>query len=67
MFHSLLFDMQHDHVLKKFNFYFWPTLRVDGEDGWLGGGLRPKYLLPCCCIRDSLSFDMQHDYVLKQQ
>ena len=31
-----------------------------------GGGLRAKYLLPCCCIRDSLLFDMQHDHVLKK-
>ena len=45
--------MQHDHVLKKLNFdLFDPILRVGGEGG--RGGLRTKYLLPCCCIRDSL-------------
>ena len=32
----------------------------------MGGGLREKYLLPCCCIRDSLQFDMQDDHVLKK-
>ena len=30
------------------------------------GGLRAKYLLSCCCIRDSLSFDLQQDHVLKK-
>ena len=41
VFDSLLFDLQHGHVLKKLPFE--PTLRVGG-----GGGLRSKYLLPCC-------------------
>ena len=30
------------------------------------GGLWAKYLLPCCCISDSILFDMQHDNVLKK-
>ena len=30
------------------------------------GGLRAKYLLPSCCICDSLSFDLQNDHVLKK-
>ena len=33
--------------------------------GGLGENLRAKYLLPCCCIHDSLKFDMQHDHALK--
>ena len=34
----------------------------------LGGGVQAKYLLPCCCIRDSLTFDIvQHDVVLKKR
>ena len=54
--------MQHDNVLKKMNFYLLtPSPRVVGERG-----LRAKYLLPCCCIDDSLYFDMQHDHVLKK-
>ena len=28
--------------------------------------MRVKYLLPCCCICDSLQLDMQHDHVLKK-
>ena len=31
-----------------------------------GGGLRATYLLPSCCICDTLSFDMQHGHVLKK-
>ena len=31
-----------------------------------GGSLQAKYLVLCCCNRDSLKFDMQHDYVLKK-
>ena len=31
-----------------------------------GGGLRAKYLLPNCCICDSLSFDLQNDHVLQK-
>ena len=58
--------MQHDHVLKKLNFYLWtPSPRVVCVCVW-GGGLWVKYLLPCCCIRDSLKFDIQHDHVLKK-
>ena len=53
--------MQHDHVLKKLNFDLLTTSLGSGV-----GGLRAKYLLPCCCIRDSLYFDMQHDHVLKK-
>ena len=30
------------------------------------GGLRAKYLLPSCCICDSLSFDLQNDHDLKK-
>ena len=36
------------------------TLKVEGV------GVCGKYLLPCCCIRDSLLFDMQYDHVLKK-
>ena len=32
----------------------------------MGRGLQAKYLLPCCCICDSLEFDMQHDIALKK-
>ena len=32
----------------------------------MGGSLQAKYLVLCCCNRDSLKFDMQHDYVLKK-
>ena len=43
------FDMQHDHVLKKLNFYLLtPSPRV------VGGALLAKCLLPNSCIRDSL-------------
>ena len=31
-----------------------------------GEGVQAKYLVPCCCNRDSLQFDMQHDHVLKK-
>ena len=44
--------MQQDHVLKKVEFW-----KFDPQ-GWKEGGLREKYLLPCCCIHDSLQFDM---------
>ena len=39
--------------------------RVEGGGGG-GWGLQAKYLLPYCCICNSLYFDMQHDYVLKK-
>ena len=29
----------------------------------VSGALRGKYLLPWCCIHDSLKFDMQNDHV----
>ena len=32
----------------------------------VSGALRAKYLLPWCCIHDSLKFDMQNDHVLKK-
>ena len=42
-------DMQHDHVLEKLNFdLLTPSL------GWGLGGLQAKYLLPYCCICDTL-------------
>ena len=38
--------------------------RVGGGGGvW---GLRAKYLLPCCCFRDSLNCDLQGNHVLKK-
>ena len=54
--------MQHYHVLKKLNFAL--LAHPQGRGG--GGGFRKKYLVPLCCIRDSLQFDMQHDHVLKK-
>ena len=54
--------MQHDNVLKKLNFDLLTT--SPGSGGvW---GLRAKYLLPCCCFRDSLNCDMQGNHVLKK-
>ena len=44
---SLQSDMQHDHALKKLNFYL-----LTPSQG--SGCLWAKYLLPCCCIRDSV-------------
>ena len=32
----------------------------------VSGALQAKYLLPWCCIHDSLKFDMQDDHVLKK-
>ena len=52
--------MQHDHVLKNLNF----DLLIPHTRVLQVGGLRAKYLLPCCCIHVSLQFDMQHDHVL---
>ena len=57
--------MQLDYVLKKLSFdLLTPT---PGSGGGVGRGLGAKYLLPCCCICDSLKFDMQHDCVLKKK
>ena len=43
--------------LKKLNFdQLSPHLGLGGGGG--GGELRAKYLLPCCCISDSVQFDM---------
>ena len=53
--------MQHDHVLKRLNFDLLTQSKGSGE-----GVLRAKYLLPCCCIRDSLLFVMQQDNVLEK-
>ena len=58
--------MQHDHVLKKLNFDPLTPAQVQGRLGGVGGGLRAKYLLPFCCICDSLQFDMQYDHVMKR-
>ena len=46
----LEFDMQHDHVLKKFNFGL--LTPSPGSGGRVGEGdfCGAKYLLPCCCI-----------------
>ena len=47
-----------DHVLKKLTFDFLtPSSKSDTVlmvVGWVGAGLRAKYLLPSCCICDSL-------------
>ena len=49
---SFQFEMQHDHILKNLKFDLL-TLFPGGRG--VGGGLREKkYLLPCCCIPDSL-------------
>ena len=32
----------------------------------VSGALQAKYLLPWCCIYDSLKFGMQNDHVLKK-
>ena len=32
----------------------------------VSGALQAKYLLPWCCIHDSLKIDMQNDHVLKK-
>ena len=49
--------MQHYHVLKKFNFDLLTPFPGPGGGGGGGGGVGvwgAKYLLPCCCILDSL-------------
>ena len=48
-----------------FKLYF-DLLTPTPRSGGGGGGLQAKYLVPCCCIRDSLFFDMLHDHVLKK-
>ena len=30
-------------------------------------GVAGKYLLPCCCIHNSICLEMQHDHVLKSK
>ena len=40
----------------------WPTDPIPRV--W-GGGLQVKYLLPCCCIHDSIQFDMEDVHILK--
>ena len=60
--------MQHDHVLKKLDFYLLtPSQRVRGVLG-LGRDLRAIYiyiyLLPTA--RDSHYMDMLHDHVLEK-
>ena len=51
---SLLFDMQHDHFLKKLTLdQFTPSPRARGL-----GGSAAKF-------RESFLFDMQHKHVLK--
>ena len=47
--------MQHDYVLKKFDF-----LPLDTQ----GSGESVGFF--CCCIFDTLQFDMQHDHELKR-
>ena len=55
--------MEHDHDLKKINFdLLTPTPGSLGGRWGEGRGLRAKYLLTCCSIRDSPLFDMQHDH-----
>ena len=54
--------MQHDHVKMNFDFLTSPK----GLGGERGRSLRVNFLLPCCCICDSLKSDMQHDHVLKK-
>ena len=66
-YNSFKLDMQHDHVVeKKLNFDLLDPPQVSGLGGGGGGwGLWVKYLLPCCCICDSLKFDMQHEHALQ--
>ena len=53
--------MQHDHVLKGWNFDLLTPSR-ESE----GGGSAGKIFSTCCCISDFFKFDMQHDDVLKK-
>ena len=39
--HSLLFDMQNDHILKKLDFGFCHTPKSNGAGEGGGGGARP--------------------------
>ena len=57
--------MQHDHVLKKLDFDLIPSVGGGWGVGRVAGGLHTKYLVPCCCICNSLLFDMQHDHAFK--
>ena len=56
--------MQHDHVPKQLNFDL--LTQSQGQGDGVDSGLRAKYLLPYCCIRDSLKFDIEHDSSLKK-
>ena len=59
--HSLKFDMQHDHTLKKLNFdIFTPPSRV-GEEGSAGKMFATMWLHSWFIL-----FDMQHDHILKK-
>ena len=49
---SLQFDMQHDHVLKKWNFDLFTSTPGDGGGREWVRSLGAKYLLPCFCILD---------------
>ena len=72
MLHSLLLDMQHDHVLKMLNFAPQGPWGEGGrEGGGGGGGLRAKYLrynvaafvIPFNLIcNKKLDFDPQVDF-----
>ena len=53
--------MHHDHVLKQSNFDLLTPFPGSGC-----GVLQAKYLVPYCCIHDSLLFDIQHDHALKK-
>ena len=50
------FFMHHDLVLKMLNFDLFDPIPMVGGGGEGGRGMSmwPNYLLPCCCIRDSL-------------
>ena len=58
--------MQHDHVLKKLDFYLLtPSQRVRGVWG-LGRDLRAIYIYLLPTARDSHYIDMLHDHVLEK-
>ena len=48
--------------LKSWILTFWSQ----GQGIGVSGALRSKYLLPWCCIHDSLKIDMQNDHVRKK-
>ena len=56
---SLVRYASRPHSEKSWTLIYWPHPKSQGC-------LKAKYLLPCCCIRDSLNFDMQHVHVLKK-